>query len=334
MASIRKLKSGRWQAQVKLKGQRRAESFPTKTEAKDWAAAREHEIKTAVVEMPSSSVTVAKILERYEVEVSRKKRGVVWEQGQIKRMLEKPMAKLKVQDVQKSDVRAWRDQRLKDGVKGSTILREWNLFSNVFAYARDEWELIVVNPFTGVKKPDDSPPRDRLVTHDEIEQLCWAAGFNGVPTMGQPTTHRQRSCLAFMFAIETAMRAGEICKLTMAMVDVEKRVAHIPAAITKSGKKRDAALTRRAVELLSLLPPNDGACFGLKSSQLDSSFRIIRDKTPIEDLHFHDSRHEAITRLAKKMPVMALARNVDHHNLNQLMVYYNETGEELAKLLD
>ena len=131
------------------------------------------------------------------------------------------------------------------------------------------------------------------------------------------------------------MRAGEICNLTMAMIDVEKRVAHIPAEITKSGKKRDAALTRRAVELLSLLPPNEGgACFGLKSSQLDSNFRIIRDQTLIEDLHFHDSRHEAITRLSKKMPVMALARNVDHNNLNQLMVYYNETGEEIAKLLD
>lgn len=334
MASIKKLKSGLWQAQIFMKGVRDSETKPTKTEVKDWAAAREHEIKTAVVKMPSS-VTVAKILERYEIEVSIKKRGVVWEQGQIKRMLKKPMARLKVQDVQKADVRAWRDQRVKDGVKGSTIHREWNLFSNVFAHARDEWEVVAVNPFTGVKRPDDSPPRDRLVTHDEIEQLCSAAGFNGVPTMGQPTTLRQRSCLAFLFAVETAMRAGEICKLTMAMVDVEKRVAHIPAAITKSGKKRDAALTRRAVELLSLLPPTEGeACFGLKSSQLDSNFRIIRDKTPIEDLHFHDSRHEAITRLSKKMPVMALARNVDHHDLNQLMVYYNETGEELAKLLE
>lgn len=334
MASIKKLKTGKWQAQVFVQGVRASATKPTKAEAKDWAATKEYNIKTASGSSTQQTTTVAKILERYEVEVSREKRGVVWEQGQIKRMLKKPMAKLKVQDVQKSDVRAWRDQRLRDGVKGSTILREWNLFSNVFAHARDEWELVVVNPFTGVKKPDDSPSRDRLVTHDEIEQLCWAAGFNGVPTMGQPTTHRQRSCLAFMFAVETAMRAGEICKLTMAMIDVEKRVAHIPAPITKSGKKRDAALTRRAVELLSLLPPSDGVCFGLKSSQLDSNFRIIRDKTLIEDLHFHDSRHEAITRLAKKMPVMALARNVDHHNLNQLMVYYNETGEELAKLLD
>ena len=49
MASIKKLKSGMWQAQVRVDGVRASKTKPTKTEVKDWAAAKEHEIKTSVV---------------------------------------------------------------------------------------------------------------------------------------------------------------------------------------------------------------------------------------------------------------------------------------------
>lgn len=54
----------------------------------------------------------------------------------------------------------------------------------------------------------------------------------------------------------------------------------------------------------------------------------------IKDLHFHDSRHEAITRLAKKLDVLALARAVWHRDLRMLQIYYNESATDLAKRLD
>lgn len=53
----------------------------------------------------------------------------------------------------------------------------------------------------------------------------------------------------------------------------------------------------------------------------------------IEDLHFHDARHDAITRLARKLDVLQLARMVGHRDLKSLMTYYNETAEHLASLL-
>ena len=54
----------------------------------------------------------------------------------------------------------------------------------------------------------------------------------------------------------------------------------------------------------------------------------------IEDLHCPDTRHEAITRLAKKLDVLDLARMAGHKDLRQLMTYYNATAEELAAKLD
>lgn len=74
--------------------------------------------------------------------------------------------------------------------------------------------------------------------------------------------------------------------------------------------------------------------FDLQSRQLDALFRKLRDRAKVSGLTFHDSRHEAITRLAKKLDVLALARMVGHADLRQLQTYYNETAEELATRLD
>ena len=82
MASIKKLKTGLWQAQVFTQGVRASATKPTKIEAKDWAAQKEHEIKTSAGEK-KTTVTFGEAAQRYELEFSRAKRGAKWEQGQI-----------------------------------------------------------------------------------------------------------------------------------------------------------------------------------------------------------------------------------------------------------
>ena len=330
MASFKKLNSGLWQAQVRLKKVRKSASFATKTEAKDWATVEEYKIKTAEpIKTPQvSQITVGDLMKQYELEFSRKKGGYDWEQKQITRILKTPMAELLVGDVTKAHIREWRNKRL-ETVQGSTVNREWNLFSHIFSMARDEYEYISVSPFTGVRRPKDNPDRDRLISDSEIEQLRVVSGFDGVTSK----LIKEKVFVAFLFAIETAMRAGEICNLTWDNVNKEDRTAFLPK--TKNGKSRTVALSSRAIELLGCLTKErHDKCFGLKSSQITANFTILVNKTLIENLNFHDTRHEAITRLAKKLPVLALARNTGHTDIKKLMVYYNETGAEIAKLLD
>jgi len=59
-------------------------------------------------------------------------------------------------------------------------------------------------------------------------------------------------------------------------------------------------------------------------------FRAARDPLPIENLCFHDTRHEAITRLARKLEILDLARTIGHKDLRSLMIYYNATASEIA----
>ena len=71
-------------------------------------------------------------------------------------------------------------------------------------------------------------------------------------------------------------------------------------------------MSTHAVALLELLPKaNKGEpLFGPTSSPLDGLVRKGRDRSMIEELTFHDTRHEAITRLAKKLNVLELARMI------------------------
>jgi integrase len=73
--------------------------------------------------------------------------------------------------------------------------------------------------------------------------------------------------------------------------------------------------------------------FTVDSQVASTLFRRARMRAKIDDLTFHDSRHDAITRLAQKLNVLQLARMVGHRDIRSLQTYYNETAESMARLL-
>lgn len=238
----------------------------------------------------------------------------------------------KIKDIKLANVTpellgTWRDQRMngESKVSGATVNRELNLLSHVFTTARREWKWLAASPTSDVRRPKPAASRERIPTEDEIERLCNALGFTDEPV----TTKSQAVAVAYLFAIETAMRAGEICGLMPAWVD--GAVARLPASINKNGVRRDVPLSTRALELLALLPDSGEApLFGISTASLDALFRKARERSCIEGLTFHDSRHAAITRLAKKLNVLDLARMVGHRDLRMLQIYYNESAEDMA----
>lgn len=325
MASI--VKEGNvWRAYVHKKGIRKSARFPTKSAAKDWATKMEVLLadikKTDVPNRP-----VRDLLDRYMSEISPKKRGAKWEITRLIAICRQPIADVMLPELSDAHIMKWRDERLKI-VSPASLLREWSILSVAFNHAIREWKWLKENPMKGVSKPKEPPPRERRITPDEIERMKFVCGWDDNPA----TTATQRMCVAFLFAIETAMRAGEIVSLRHEDVDTEKRVAHL--RMTKNGTSRNVPLSTRAIGLINFLPKDSDTIFGITSNSLDALFRKYRDKAGISGLHFHDTRHEAITRLAKKLNVLDLARMVGHKKLNQLMTYYNESAEELAKKLD
>lgn len=320
MASIRKQKVG-WRAEVCVNGVRESATRDTKQEAEAWAAMRAAELRGGVAAVVAK-YTVRDVFLRYQREVSPTKRGARWEMLRIDTFLESPLAAVPLPDLAPAHVAAWRDSRLAS-VKSSTVNRDLNVISNAFEVARREWGWLQINPCSGVRRPKDPPPRDRRISDREIEMVRLALNF---PDDGPARSVMQRVAVAFLFAIETAMRLGEICNLTPA--DIVGPVAALRE--TKNGRSRQVPLSSRALELISMVEGvENGLVFGMSSEAAGAMFRKCVSPV-IHDLTFHDTRHEAITRLADRLDVLDLARMVGHTNLKMLMVYYNRSALELA----
>jgi integrase len=199
------------------------------------------------------------------------------------------------------------------------------LLSHVFSVARKEWKWIATSPTTDVGRPRSNPPRERRITQQEIERICISLNWRHDAVGVIPETKQQRIALAFLFAIETAMRAGEICALREG--DVTGSVARLHR--TKNGFPRDVPLSPRAMQIWAVVPNG----FDISTSSLDAMFRVARRKSAVEGLTFHDTRHEAITRLASKLNVLELARMVGHKDIKQLQTYYNASAADIATRL-
>jgi integrase len=320
MASITRHR-GQWRAQIARRGIRKSKVFPTRQAARDWAAREEYKILNG--EKVAAALSLLDVLERYAREVSPSKRGHRWEVIRLEKF-QGEIGSLRLGDLEARDIADWRDKRLRD-VSPSSVRREMGLLGSVLRIAREEWGLMQTDPMQGVRKPAEHAPRDRLPTDAEIERLAHVAGDDLSTATG-------RAFHAFRFACETAMRAGEIVGLTWDCVDLDRRVAHLP--MTKNGRSRDVPMTADAVNLLRALPVGDPV-FGLTSRQLDALFRSMRAKAEIEGLRFHDSRAYALTRLARKVDVLTLAKISGHRDLRILSnTYYRETAESIAKRLD
>jgi len=114
--------------------------------------------------------------------------------------------------------------------------------------------------------------------------------------------------------------------------DVEMARRYLRTRGKTPAATREVPLSSEALEVLEQLDSvRDGqSVFGISAASLDALFRKAREKAGVEDLTFHDSRHEAITRLAKVFDVLELARIVGHRDLRMLLIYYNPSAEDLS----
>lgn len=333
MATYRK-RGATWRAEIARKGVRKSETFSTKAEAIAWATAEEAKIMVGKV---TADHTVADLLRQYVATVSpnKQRKNKRWEHNRVEALIRDypALANKKLAAITSNDWAKWRDDRRKS-VADSTIARDLNLFSAAFHTAKREWKWLPESPISGVSRPKNTQPRSRRPSEDEIDRICLALGYDREQP---PVTATARCGAAYLFAIETAMRAGEIVGIRPEHVFKDKRYVFLP--MTKNGTARSVPLSRRALEILEQLEPLaetlGGTVFGLTSRQLDALFRKGRDRAGVEGLTFHDSRREALTRLAKRFGVMELAKISGHRDLRILQnTYYAPTAEDLAARMD
>ena len=330
---------------IRLNGIYDSGTFKRKSDAVAWATKREAEIlDTAQGRIPDK--TFGQLLEKYRDIVAPKRRGARWETVRINKIIlgnpenniaPDPITHVRLSVLNQSHFAAWRDRRL-ECVSAGSVLREWNLLSGACTIAINEWKWLTRHPMKGISRPEKPESRDRRISEEEIEKILFCSGYSrDVP----PCTTTARVGAVFIFAIETGMRAGEICALTHEDVNLEERYCSVTGIVVGGGKtqaaRRNVPLSIEAMRIIKQIPADESSnkVFRMSSTQsLDTLFRKVKDRAGIENLHFHDSRHEAITRLSKKLDVLALARMIGHRDIKELMVYYNLSATDISKQLD
>lgn len=311
-----------WRVQIRKGGKSYNATFPLKVQAQEWAAQIEAEIVAGKLgKVPDK--TFADLLTRYRDEVTQTKRGARAEGLRLARSMTDAIGLLKLSELTPDQVGRWRDRRLQV-VGPASVNREWNTLSHACTVAVKEWRWLMENPFSAARRPPDPEPRQRVMTQAEVDAILHACGDDYTTAMG-------RVGLILLFALETAMRAGEICG--MVWPNVHERHVHLPR--TKNGSARDVPLSSAALAILAKLPRDAATVFDVPSATLDALFRKAKARALVSGVTFHDSRRTALTRLAQRFQnPLDLARISGHRDLRILsQVYYAPTIDSLADRL-
>jgi integrase len=289
MASIR-ARSNKWQARIIRKGHPTiAKTFLTRQDAEKWARSIEIEIDrgTYINKSYAEKTQFKEILQKYLNDVAPNMRSADNQIIRVKKLMKHPIAEVNMAQLSPKHIADYRDERLKK-IKPNTVLRELAVMSSIINHARREWGLNITNPVTMIKKPSSSQGRDRILNNEELDRLF--IELEKISPWYKPLVE---------FAIETAMRRGELTSLLWTNVNFEKSVAFLP--LTKNGDSRYVPLSSKAISILKLLPRDiEGRVFPLNTGTVSILFLRAARRAKIEDIHFHDLRHMALTKLSIK----------------------------------
>jgi integrase len=279
--------------------------------------------------------TLGDILKRYSEDVSPKKKSGKLEQQRIAKLLKDNLSQYKAAALNGKLLSQWRDMRLKE-VSGSTVNRELNLIGHAINVARREWGIVLDNPISMIQRPKENKGRNRRLAWGELERLLNELEQSGRDSDGTFTAGGCRNIWVkpiVEFAIETAMRRGEILSLQWRHINLGKRTALLPD--TKNGDSRTVPLSSKAISILSSIPRSiDGKVFPITPNALKLSWVRACKRCGIDDLHFHDLRHEATSRLFEKgLNTMEVASITGHKTLQMLYRYTHLRAENILEKL-
>lgn len=329
MASFRQFPNGRCQVIVRRKGYRpQLKTFLTRSDAKQWARQIESEIDRAVFvdRGPSERVTLGELIDRYIAEILPGKKSA----ASLKRCLTfaRPhFGPFTLATLQTRDVAAYRDSRMASGRAGATVVKELNMLARVIDTAVAEWGYFVaINPAKAVRRPAVARGRERRLSGPEEAALFDACKASRSPMVAA----------IIRLALETGMRLGELLSLTWTCVDQPSRTARL--LDTKNGDARTVPLSTAAIAAMATLPRHitDPRIFWQwsRADSFENAWKRAVTKAGIQDLRFHDLRHEAVSRLFERgFNILEVSAISGHKTLQMLKRYTHLKAEELARKL-
>lgn len=348
MATLVKTPSGTWKSVIRKNGwPTTSKTFRTKRDAEDWSRRTEDEMVRGVYIERSTSerLTLESALKRYLAEVSPTKAAKTHQSEKATaRILTSRLGKYSLAALSTDIIADYRDARLSEKTRRETLTSnnsvrlELALLSHLFTVAIQEWRIgLPFNPVANIRKPSPGQGRDRRLSAEEERRLLTAVNNHSNPMLGWIVG----------IALETSMRSSEVSGLRRCQVDLDRRVVRLN--LTKNGDTRTVPLSLKAAALFCRALANpirpidcDLVFFGepgkdgrRRPYRFSKVWGTLKKKLGLSDLHFHDLRHEAVSRLVEgglsDQEVSAIS---GHKSMQMLKRYTHLRAEDLVDRLD
>ncbi len=329
MATIRKYR-GKFNVQIRRKGYPFiSKSFVSLTVAKKWAVVTEADMERGLHVIIPDDTTVGNLLDRYIKEILPTHKGRQVERYRLG-TLKRYFGPMRVTGLTAKEVAKYRDIRLKE-VSPASLKRELVIIRRVLTLASKDWGIALPqNPVKMITLPKADQARTRRLEAGEEEKLL--------------QSNNQKLRRVIILALETAMRRGEILNIKKSHIDYQNSVLLIPS--TKTDQPRTIPLSSQALTALrgqlrasqrtsgGVIPLIESTIFDYRPRGLSGEFLKLCRKTNIDDLHFHDLRHEATSRFFEKgLNPVEVATITGHKDTRMLMRYTHLRAEDLVKRL-
>jgi len=349
MASIVKHSSG-WRAFVLIDGKRRSKVFDTKREAQVWARGIEEAGDRAreagtTYSARNPVTTFGDLLDVYDenarIAVGRSRAGAF-------KNLRAGLGDLRISELDLDAFIDYARSRAEDGVGAATTGQELTYAATVLRHAGvlagvQEAAAVACNNLAvarGTLKHIDlvSPPDERERRPTEAELRAIRDYF------ARSTRSKTPIWQIAKFAIATAMRLGEIVKLRWEDIDTENRIAVVrdrKHPRKKQGNDSRIPLLRGPTVILGevvdplqvmleVSPHKRGRVFPYSSGNISTKWRWTMTKLKIVDLHFHDLRHDGVSRLFEfGYQIPQVSKVSGHKSWKNLKKYTNIRPESL-----
>jgi integrase len=328
MASILKIGAS-WRAQIRRKGHKPiTETFPTKAAAERWARAKESDMDAMRHQDARSlqGVSLADLIDRYTEDTGPfgKNKTAVLAMWKGKGIL--------VADITDDYLTKHVRDRKNGGASGVTIGIDLTYLAGVFKTAKELYKMPVsLEPFkvaranmVHLKISAKSKERDRRPTAKEIKDLCKYFDEHSALPMRD----------IILFAIGTAMRLSEITSLRWADLNEKDRTILIrdrKHPRQKIGNDQEVPLLGDTFAIVKRQPEGE-LIFPVQPDTVSTIFPRACQKLGIEDLHFHDFRHEGVSRLFEQgYRIEQVALVSGHRDWKMLMRYTQLRAKDLHR---
>lgn len=336
-----------YRAQIRLKKDgiiihSESRTFSKRALAQSWLQKREAELEQpgALDSIKHRGVTLRQVIEDYRREVADQPGAF----GRTKREHLKQLQSMSIADEPILSLNAPRllahvRERRGEGTGPATVGNDLIWIRTVLRYARTARGIPVslealdeaAEAARAARLVGRSQRRSRRPTAEELEKLdAWFSRPRQRILAGTPNMR-----LVMWFAIYSCRRQEELTRLTRAGFDEHSGtypVTDLKHPGGAAGNHGLAVLPPRGWDVLKAIlrdvPSDDGRLFPWKAETISAAFTRACSTLGIEDLRFHDLRHEGCSRLAEDGATIPEIQQVSlHESWGSLQVYVNMRGK-------